>query len=162
MQRFDESMAPAELDVFASTLKKTSFTHKDVMRCYSIYMRNEYQKNKDNPSFQANQDSFIRQRSGGKRIPMRWSEQEVEALKEGVQTLGKGNWAKIIEMYPTIFGPTARTGRDLKKKWIGLESKNDTQPKGNVPGVYPVQTNNNNDKTSNNLLIIEGNISQES
>ena len=121
--RFDENMTDSDLDHFASSLKKSAFTHKDVMRCYSIYMRNEYQKKKDNPLFQATHDGFIRQRAGGKRIPVRWSQAEVDALLEGVKTLGKGNWSKIVQTYPNVFGPTARTGRDLKKKWSTLKKK---------------------------------------
>lgn len=131
MLRYDESATDADLDAFVATLKHQEFTHKDVTRCYSIYMRNEYHKNKDNPNHEI--EVLGRMRAGGKRIPVRWSEQETDALRSGVAKLGKGNWAKIIDMYPDIFGPTARTGRDLKKKWISLENKNNTKPKNEIP-----------------------------
>ncbi|KAK8866623.1 hypothetical protein M9Y10_009589 [Tritrichomonas musculus] len=111
----------AELEAFIGSLKKRSFTHQDVTHCYSTFVKNEYHQNDDN--VQQQPEIYGRQRSGGKRIPIRWSEQETEALKEGVARLGKGNWSRIIGLYPDIFGPTARTGRDLKKKWISIESK---------------------------------------
>lgn len=115
----------AEIEEFIRSLRKRSFTHRDVTRCYSMFVKNEYQQNDD--IVQQPQEIYGRQRAGGKRIPIRWSEQETEALKEGVARFGKGNWSRIIGLYPDIFGPTARTGRDLKKKWNSIENKNNNQ-----------------------------------
>lgn len=42
-----------------------------------------------------------------------WSEQEVLALKEGVQRFGVGNWQKIVNDYPVL---RQRTGVQLKDK----------------------------------------------
>ena len=125
MQRFDESTTEADLEAFVQTLQHQKFTHKDVMNCYSIYTRNEYQKNKDNPT--PSTEFYGRQRAGGKRIPIRWSQEEINALQDGVATFGKGCWAQIIELHSHIFGPTARTGRDLKKKWTSLEKSKEKQ-----------------------------------
>lgn len=122
MNKPDEIIPDAELENFIQSLKKRNFTHKDVTRCYSTFVKNEHHRNDDN--IQQPQEIYGRQRSGGKRIPIRWSEQETEALKEGVAQFGKGNWSRIIGLYPDIFGPTARTGRDLKKKWNSIEMKN--------------------------------------
>lgn len=125
MTKQDEIVPDAELEAFIAQLKKRTFTHRDVTRCYSTFVKNEYHRNDDN--IQQPTEIYGRQRSGGKRIPVRWSEQETEALKEGVSKLGKGNWSRIIGLYPDIFGPTARTGRDLKKKWNSIEMKNNNR-----------------------------------
>ncbi|KAH0789191.1 Myb-like DNA-binding domain containing protein [Histomonas meleagridis] len=119
----DTPITDAEIDTFIATLPHQTFTHMDVMRCYSIYMKNEFSAKKDTPQIH-HPEPVTRMISDGKRIPMRWSTIEIDALRSGVEKHGKGNWAKILGDYHTIFGPTGRTSRDLKKKWLGLENKN--------------------------------------
>lgn len=121
MLAFDGNISEADLDRFAASLPVKFFSHQNLMRCYSEYMKNEFKSSRE--TLQASAESYSRQISGGKRVPMRWSDNEVEALKNGVQLFGKGNWTKILDTYNHIFGPTARTGRDLKKKWASLEGK---------------------------------------
>ena len=111
-----------DIDSFISTLPQTFFTHMDVMRCYSILLRNEYSQNKDLTQIH-HTEPIIRQINDGKRVPMRWSTIEIDALRQGVEKYGKGNWSKILALFPSVFGPTGRTGRDLKKKWLGIENK---------------------------------------
>lgn len=121
MFAFDGNVSEAELDRFAASLPVKFFSHQNLMKCYSEYVKNEYKSMLETPTGSA--EPYSRQISGGKRVPMRWSDTEVEALKNGIQLFGKGNWTKILDTYNHIFGPTARTGRDLKKKWLSLNMK---------------------------------------
>ena len=113
------------IDEFIESLPIQHFTHKDVCRCYSICLRNEYRLTGEIPIAHVIEQAN-RQVVDGKRVPIRWSSTEIEALKAGVGKFGMRNWSKILGDYPLIFGPTGRTGRDLKKKWLSLESKNDS------------------------------------
>ena len=113
------------LNEFIQRLPRLHFTHQDLCKCYSIYMKNEYHLNKNEPVVHVIEQKN-RQIVDGKRVPIRWSSVEIEALRMGVEKYGKGNWAKILGNYPTIFGPTGRTGRDLKKKWLSIENKSDS------------------------------------
>ena len=117
--------AENSLNEFIQRLPRLHFTHQDLCKCYSIYMKNEYQLNKNEPVIHPVEQKN-RQYVDGKRVPIRWSSVEIEALRMGVEKFGKGNWSKILGNFPTIFGPTGRTGRDLKKKWLSIECKNDS------------------------------------
>jgi hypothetical protein len=64
--------------------------------------------------------------TGQRRV---WNKSELEALKLGVERLGR-NWVGIIKAFPSVFGPTARTAGDLEKKWTRLAAKGDTKPSG--------------------------------
>lgn len=53
---------------------------------------------------------------GSKRV--RWTEEEVEFLKEGVSRFGLGNWKIIRENYPFN---RKRNNIDLRDKWRNLQ-----------------------------------------
>ncbi|KAF8015005.1 hypothetical protein BT93_H0713 [Corymbia citriodora subsp. variegata] len=54
----------------------------------------------------------------GRRKVKRWSLEEEETLRNGVQRLGKGNWKLILHCYRHIF--EERTEVDLKDKWRNM------------------------------------------
>ena len=56
--------------------------------------------------------------SGGGRV--RWTEEEVEYLKEGVERFGIGNWKAIRQNYSFH---RRRTNVDLKDKWRNLQKR---------------------------------------
>lgn len=49
----------------------------------------------------------------------RFSEEERNALIEGVLILGTGQWAAILDRFSTVFAP-GRNSVDLKDKWRNL------------------------------------------
>ncbi|KAL3748667.1 hypothetical protein ACJRO7_009840 [Eucalyptus globulus] len=54
----------------------------------------------------------------GRRKAKRWSLEEEETLRNGVQRFGKGNWKLILHCYRHIF--EERTEVDLKDKWRNM------------------------------------------
>lgn len=120
-----DSKCEKSIDEFVESLPVRLFTHRDVCRCYSIYLRNTYREAGEVPEMHV-VDQVNRQVVDGKRVPLRWSPAEIEALRAGVEKFGMRNWSKILGSYPLIFGPTGRTGRDLKKKWLSLESRSES------------------------------------
>ncbi|KAK3440191.1 hypothetical protein EUGRSUZ_B00490 [Eucalyptus grandis] len=54
----------------------------------------------------------------GRRKVKRWSLEEEETLRNGVQRFGKGNWKLILHCYRHIF--EERTEVDLKDKWRNM------------------------------------------
>jgi hypothetical protein len=126
MLRYSEDATEEDLDRFVASLPQKFFTHKDVMRCYSIFQRNEYQRAIRNPAAPppVRQQPPEQKARKQRRI---WSKAELEALKVGVERIGR-NWVGIIKAFPAVFGPTARTAADLEKKWNRLAAKGDTRP----------------------------------
>ncbi|KAI4369001.1 hypothetical protein MLD38_017496 [Melastoma candidum] len=53
-----------------------------------------------------------------RRIKKKWSAEEEDALRRGVQRFGKGNWKVILHAYSNIFD--GRTEVDLKDKWRNI------------------------------------------
>ena len=51
---------------------------------------------------------------------IRWTDEEVEFLKEGVERFGVGNWKEILRTYKFH---SRRTNVDLKDKWRNLKKK---------------------------------------
>lgn len=147
MHVFDANTTDSDIDRFVQSLPINFINHLELCNCYAKFNRDEFKLNQNTP--QQSSETFIRQVSGGKRVPMRWSDSEIEALKDGVQAFGKGNWTKILDAYNHVFGPTGRNGRDLKKKWISLEGKGSgtalfyPQMAGNMP---PGLNNNQHDE----------------
>lgn len=58
---------------------------------------------------------------GGRRV--RWAEEEVEFLKEGVERFGIGNWKTIRQNYSFN---SKRSNMDLRDKWRNMQ-KNSKQ-----------------------------------
>ena len=126
MIRFSEDTTQENIDRFVSSLPEVFFTHKDVMRCYSIYQRREFHRNAH--SFQPAQSPAIESPTSKSRKKVRrWTDHEIEALKHGVAKHGK-HWLEILKEFPTVFGPNARSANDLEKKWQRLAAKGDTKP----------------------------------
>ena len=50
---------------------------------------------------------------------VKWTDQEVSALRQGVTRYGEGRWAVILREYATSFNPV-RISVDLKDKWRNL------------------------------------------
>lgn len=129
MIRFSEDSTQESIDRFISSLPEQFFTHKDVMRCYSIFQRREFHRNAHTfqPAPLANSTPDVSSPKPRKKAK-RWTEQEIEALKQGVAKYGKGSWLEILKEFPAAFGPNARNASDLEKKWQRLASKGDTKP----------------------------------
>jgi hypothetical protein len=107
MIRFTDSTTEADVDRFVQSLPEQFFTHKDVMRCYSIFQRNEYEKS-------------IRNTGGPRQSKRPWSEAEVGALTQGVMRYGEGHWLTILKAFPAVFAPANRTGADLERQWAAI------------------------------------------
>lgn len=107
-------MSEKDLSNFVQSLEVQQFTHKDVMKCYSIYMKNEYtnSKKKGSPAKNSNQT---------KRTQIKWSEEEVNALKSGVEKFGN-NWKQIFEENIELFTQNGRSVKNLRKKYASLKS----------------------------------------
>lgn len=56
--------------------------------------------------------------SGGVHKRVRWTQEEVDNLIEGVQEYGKGSWAEILAAFEFN---DCRTSVNLKDKWRNLE-----------------------------------------
>ena len=56
--------------------------------------------------------------TGSGRI--KWTDEEVEYLKEGVERFGFGSWKTILNAYPFH---NRRSNVDLKDKWRNLQKK---------------------------------------
>jgi hypothetical protein len=126
MRRFCEDTSKEELNEFISSLPEQFFTHKDVMRCYSIYQRNEFQRNGRAQQFGHSMPRPELPEEKPRVVKRRWTEIEVEALKRGVAQFGRGNWIAVIKAFPMVFGPNARTAKELERKWTALVAKGDT------------------------------------
>jgi len=55
-----------------------------------------------------------------RRRRKKWTDEEVERLKDGVKRWGKGDWTNVKRDF---FASSERTTVDLKDKWRGLENK---------------------------------------
>ena len=63
-------------------------------------------------------------KDSGKKVPkkrVRWSAEELSALKYGVEEFGEGNWSKILKMSEQFH--TCRDAVSLKDKWRNLKLK---------------------------------------
>ena len=131
MIRFSEDATEKDIDNFIASLPETFFTHKDVMRCYSIYQRREFHRNAHalKPTEQRLPETPAQKKRKERKV---WNENEVEALKQGVEKHGVKNWTAILKEFPTVFGPNGRTAKDLDKKWQRMAAKGDTKPSENL------------------------------
>jgi hypothetical protein len=126
MKRFTEDTTKEELSQFISSLPEQFFTHKDVMRCYSIFQRNEFQRNARAQQLGTVQASSTEDKP--RPAKRRWTDVEIEAIKRGVERFGAGDWIAVLKAFPTVFGPSGRTAKDLERKWAALVAKGDTTP----------------------------------
>jgi hypothetical protein len=73
----------------------------------------------------ANRHSALNKKLGlapaGRKIKQPWTDEEVEALREGVAKHGKGAWKAVLVESSHAFQD--RTTMDLKDKWRNLEKK---------------------------------------
>ena len=100
MKRYDSDTTEADIDDFVKTLGCSRIKHKEIVKCYSIFLKNEYfnfLKNNDN----------------------NWCEIELNCLTEGVRMCGK-DFDKVLQCYSAVFGPKGRTSSDLQNKWEEL------------------------------------------
>lgn len=58
-----------------------------------------------------------KQDSGDKRTPRTWTDEEVNAIENGIRKFGIGRWSSIHKEYANIFAPNARTSSDIRLKW---------------------------------------------
>lgn len=85
--------------------------------------------------------SFVHARQKNKRF----SDEERDALVDGVIIYGTGHWATILDRYTTIFAP-GRTSVDLKDKWRNLvklaqqkrEARGGTVPREQIVKILEV------------------------
>jgi hypothetical protein len=83
MIRYTDLTTENDLAQFVQSLPRQFFTHKDVMRCYSIFQRNEYERSLRRP---------IPPPATAQGWPLKcpWSNAELDALKAGVSQFGPG------------------------------------------------------------------------
>lgn len=103
MHRYDKETTEADIDRFVDSLGWARLRHRDVVRCYSIYMRNEC------ADFLASANSSA------------WSKIEVECLTEGIRLYDE-DFERILASYPAVFGVKGRSADDLRRKWAELLS----------------------------------------
>eukprot|EP00041_Stephanoeca_diplocostata_P007915 m.113631 g.113631 ORF g.113631 m.113631 type:complete len:561 (+) comp17092_c0_seq1:281-1963(+) len=60
-----------------------------------------------------------------RRVRRPWTEEQVDALKQGVKEFGVGQWRQIAERY--FDKSTIKSGRDLKDKWRNLKLAKKTE-----------------------------------
>jgi hypothetical protein len=60
---------------------------------------------------------------GAKRSRVSWTEEEEEALKEGVEQYGEGAWAAMLQDCEIGRSLAQRTNIDLKDKWRVLNGR---------------------------------------
>ena len=58
---------------------------------------------------------------GSRKTRAPWLEEEVAALRLGVETFGEGKWAEIVREFADVL--VDRTSMDVKDKWRNLETK---------------------------------------
>ena len=58
---------------------------------------------------------------GSRKTRAPWLEEEVAALRLGVETFGEGKWAEIVREFADVL--VDRTSMDVKDKWRNLEMK---------------------------------------
>ena len=64
------------------------------------------------------------QQEGGPSVSRQsapWTDNEEEALREGVRTFGEGRWDVVLDTYVARFA-AGRTADDLNDKWCSLPS----------------------------------------
>lgn len=66
-----------------------------------------------------------RKKTNGKRIPIPWTKEEINAIKEGIKKYGLGQWAKIKSLNQEIFARNGRTSHDISDKFRSLKNKNE-------------------------------------
>lgn len=64
-----------------------------------------------------------RKKTNGKRIPIPWTKEEINAIKKGLQKYGLGNWVKIRSLNLEIFEKNGRTSHDISDKFKSLKNK---------------------------------------
>ena len=82
---------------------------------------------------------------GARQKNRRWSDEERDALVDGVLIYGTGQWAAILDRYTTIFAP-GRTSVDIKDKWRNLvklaqakrEARGGTVPRDQIVKILEV------------------------
>eukprot|EP00178_Gracilaria_changii_P012391 TRINITY_DN350_c0_g1_i1.p1 TRINITY_DN350_c0_g1~~TRINITY_DN350_c0_g1_i1.p1 ORF type:complete len:1155 (+),score=182.31 TRINITY_DN350_c0_g1_i1:8400-11864(+) len=70
----------------------------------------------------------VSQNKAKRQKRIKWTQQEVEALRLGVQKYGEGRWAVILRENANMFNPV-RISVDLKDKWRNLSKTNKTSDK---------------------------------
>lgn len=66
-----------------------------------------------------------RKTANGKRIPIPWTKTEINAIKEGLQKYGVGQWVKIRSLNKEIFEKNGRTSHDISDKYRTIKNKNE-------------------------------------
>ena len=66
-----------------------------------------------------------RKKTNGKRIPIPWTKEEINAIKVGLQKYGIGQWVKIRSLNQDIFAKNGRTSHDISDKFRSLKNKNE-------------------------------------
>ena len=59
---------------------------------------------------------------------VRWTEEETEALRVGVEKWGKGKWREIYAENEALFASRERTLTDMKDRWRNVERSADAPP----------------------------------
>lgn len=138
MIRYSDEASSEEIDKFVKSLPETFFSHKDVMRCYSIFERNEYHRAARCLPVNTKATEPASTPPKPRKQRRVWTDQEIEALKQGVSRFGKKNFSAILKAYPSIFGPSGRTCSQLEKKWSQLTSKGTTKPSGTLDSSFVI------------------------
>ena len=106
---------------FLNSLPRTLFSYKDVLIVYSELVSDGIVNSKE-----SHDHSILHSEknlSNVKRPGTPWTQEEVDAIKDGLEKYGIGKWAKILELHKDIFAKNDRRSGDLGDKWKNLKNK---------------------------------------
>lgn len=140
MIRYSDEASAEDIDKFVSSLPETFFSHKDVMRCYSIFERNEFHRmarSIPTTQFKTHTTESVPAAPKQRKQRRTWTENEIETLKQGVSRFGK-NFSAILKANPSVFGPNSRTTNELEKKYNQLVTKGASKSFATLDGSFAV------------------------
>ena len=114
-----------ETQLFLNNLPKTKFNYKEILISYSEII-SENEKNSKESIIENKElinSNLDKPKSNSKRPGIPWSNEEVEAIRLGIEKFGVGKWAKILEEYKEVFNKNLRRSGDLGDKWKNLKNK---------------------------------------
>ena len=128
MSKFSEETTREDLMNFAHSLSPGQLKYKDVLSVYGEHYSHAIYSNhfvmKFTPRyFQKKKKGKISnsmpvEKPALKQKTQKWTEEEIEALKNGIEEFGTDNWKQIYESNKKIFAKNARTPEKLKRKYL--------------------------------------------
>lgn len=128
MIKFTEETSQEDLINFAHSLSPGQLKYKDVLAVYGEHYTHAIYSNhfvmKFSPRyFQKKKKNHVQrsmpvEKPVFKNIAPKWTEAEIEALRNGVKEFGLGKWKEIYYSNKKIFEKNMRTPEKLKRKYL--------------------------------------------